>query len=872
MKMAQDPAGPGRLVRGARDHSGLCWPLAPAAVLRIPPPRRVLRLGDQRMGDGIQLRLEATARRYQVEILLISFAALLLEVAYTRVISFKLFYYYTYLVIGLALLGIGAGGVLVAISGRLRRASTESILMWGTLLGAASVAVGFLIVAETPIASLLIWDYGSWESVSNLGRLLVICLALFASFVAIGIMLATLFGRRPDQAGRLYFADLLGAGLACAVVVSLLGSIGSPATIMLAGLVLSLAALRIALRNHFRAVSSGAALLSLLLAMVVVSPGLLPDPDVDAVKVQGLDNDSTLYSSWSPVFRVDAAQYENRRVLFHDGLVGSAIWRYNGDPSTLGRFDRDTRSIPFAGPPTSPHDVLIIGAAGGHEILASLRFQAKNIDAVELNPVTHSLVSDRFARYAGNIAQNPKVDYIKGDGRSYLARSDDTYDLVWFPAPDSYSATNASTAGAFVLSESYLYTSEMIEESLEHLSRGGLVATQFGEANYSDKPNRTSRYISTARHALAERGVNDPSRHVLVATTPSDFGPGEFSTILLKGTPFTPAEVDRFAGQLDVVSESSLEYAPGRPLQDNAVTKIATLSDDQLDSFYESNRFRVDPITDDRPFFWHFTAFGDVVTEFGEPITDDLEDSTGERMLVLLVLCSVLLAAVFLLLPFVTIREVWAVLPQRRRSALYFAAIGLGFMFFEITLIQRLTLFLGYPTYSLTVTLASILIFTGVGALLSERYRERTDRIVPVLLVAIVILTAFYQFGLPPLTGALLDFGLVARWLVAFVVLAPLGLCLGAFMPIGLGAVAALSTFSREYVAWGWAINGFASVVGSALTTILAMSFGFRVVLFVALLIYLVALVTLRGLLQGSSAGHRTTEASRDTPVRVPAQ
>jgi MFS family permease len=162
-------------------------------------------------------------------------------------------------------------------------------------------------------------------------------------------------------------------------------------------------------------------------------------------------------------------------------------------------------------------------------------------------------------------------------------------------------------------------------------------------------------------------------------------------------------------------------------------------------------------------------------------------------------------------------------------------------------------LFLGYPTYSLTVTLASILIFTGVGALLSERYRDRPDRVMPVLLVAITALTLFYLLGMKPLTDGLLDVPLGARVPVAFVLLAPLGICLGAFMPLGLGAVARLTEHAREYVAWGWAVNGFASVVGAVLTTLLAMVFGFRVVLLLGLVVYLVALALLRGLLRSGS-------------------
>jgi MFS family permease len=219
-------------------------------------------------------------------------------------------------------------------------------------------------------------------------------------------------------------------------------------------------------------------------------------------------------------------------------------------------------------------------------------------------------------------------------------------------------------------------------------------------------------------------------------------------------------------------------------------------------------------------------------------------------VLLLLLLVAAIFAAVFLLLPFVSIRKVWTAFPRKPRSALYFTALGLGFMFFEITLIQRLVLFLGYPTYSLTVTLASILIFTGVGALLTGRYGHRPGRVVPFLLAALAALTVFYQFGLPPLTDALLGWPLAGRVVTAFVMLAPLGICLGAFMPLGLGAVSRLTEYSRQYVAWGWAVNGFASVVGAVLTTILAMTFGFRVVLFLAIAAYVVAVLALRGLLR----------------------
>jgi spermidine synthase len=593
-------------------------------------------------------------------------------------------------------------------------------------------------------------------------------------------------------------------------------------------------------------------LLAVLLGAVVVAPDALPRVREDDVKAT-LTDDNTMFSSWSPIFRVDAQDAGDVRLLYHDGLLGSAIYRFNGDVSTLSRFDTDPRSLPFAVVGEQPRNAMIIGAAGGHEILSSLYYDVGQIDAIELNPVTYDLVKNRFADYSGNLADNPRVNYVNGDGRSYLARSDDDYDVIWYPAPDSYAASNAATAGAFVLSESYLYTSDAIEDSLRHLSDDGIIAAQFGEVNFEAKPNRTTRYVSTARHALAELGIDDPSAHVMVATSPTDLGAAFVSTILIKREPFTAEEVANFTDQLGEVEGGVLRYAPGSEgeYEPSAVSDVTTVSNADLDGWYDDYEYDVRPITDDGPFFWHFTNFRDVIANYGDEIDpNDLEDATGERVLLLLLGVAILFAAVFLLLPFIAIRQTWAQLPHKPRSALYFACLGLGFMFFEITLIQHLTLFLGYPTYSLTVTLASILIFTGAGALLSGRFKERPSQVLPWLFGALAALTAVYLFALPPITEALLDWPLLARVLFAFVVLAPLGICLGMFMPLGIGAVARLTTHQSEYVAWGWAVNGFASVIGAVLTTILAMAFGFNTVLVIALVVYGFALLTLRGLVK----------------------
>jgi hypothetical protein len=784
---------------------------------------------------------ETSRPRRLLAIFLVSLAGLLLEVGYTRIVSYKLWYYYTYLVIGLALLGIGSGGVFVAVSRRLQAASTERILALCSVLGAASIAIGYLVIARLPVNTVAIWDYGTRASFRNVGLLALICGVLFATFIAIGIIVATLLGRAREDVAKLYFADLVGAGLACLVAVWLIARLGPPAVVMLSAAVLTLVGIvAVVPRRSILLVVTAAS--TILLLIPVVHTDLLPD--VRPEQTKHADGPGKVFSEWGPVFRVDAVQLEPQSaLLLHDGNFGSAIYKWDGDIASLGRYDTDPRSLPFHVLRTPPEHELIIGSAGGNEILASLRFHAPDIEAVELNPVTISLLTDHFRDWTGNIPKRPGVHMHLGDGRSYLARSDTRYDLIWFVAPDSYAANNAASAGAFVLSESYLYTSEMIKESLHHLSDRGIMVVQFGELNVETNPNRTARYVTTARDALRKIGVEDPGKHIAVSAFLTD-NSGDFSTVVVKRTPFAHKEVAGLLAGIAQTPRVASIYTPGQPVGTSTVAQIAGGTDAEAASAVARYPRDISAVTDDAPFFWHFSRFDHVLAHVFDPIkASDPEISIGERVLLLLLFLSALYAAVFLLLPFLAVRDRWRVLPAKGVSAVYFAALGLGFMFFEITMIQRLVLFLGYPTYSLTVTLAAILISTGIGALLSDRIANRSRLALPTLLGVLAGLTLFYEFALGGLTDGMLSFALAARVAVAFVVLFPLGLCLGMFMPLGLGVVRRLTDHGAEYVAWSWAVNGFFSVIGAVLTTILSMQFGFRTVQFLALAVYAVAVL-----------------------------
>jgi hypothetical protein len=713
-------------------------------------------------------------------------------------------------------------------------------------IGAVGLLVGYGIVALMPIDTVALWDYGSGTSFRNFGALAVICLALFLSFMPIGVIVSTLLSRARSEVNRLYFADLIGAGLGCLVVVALISRMGPPAVIMGAAAILAGTTFALTLRTPGILRTVGALLTVMMLVLTVLGEAALPELRPESSKIAA---DGTKLSGWGPVFRVDVMEHPTvpgGKALIHDGTWGSAIYPFEGDVDALTRFDDDPRSWPFATIGEPPGRQLIIGSAGGNEILASLYFGTEEIEAVELNPVTVDALTGEYADLSGNLAEIDNVTLSQGDGRSYLARSDGDFDLVWFVAPDSYAANNAASAGAFVLSESYLYTTDMILETLEHLSDDGISVAQFGEVDFEFQPNRTARYVVTAREALEEFGVEDPSNHIMVAVSEDPFTSG-LSTIVVSPSPFSADQVDRFVEAVESTTDAHVVYAPGVVASDSPVAALAGATDQAaVDALVADYPADVTAISDDGPFFWHFSPFTDVARDIGRATTVDVREyAIGERVLLLLLATAALFAVLFLLLPFLVIRKQWRRLPAKGTSAVYFAALGLGFMLYEITMIQTLVGYLGFPSYSLTVTLASILVFTGLGALLSNRFSTAPTKALPALFGALVVLTIFYRLALPSLMDATLTAALPVRIGLAFLVLAPLGLCLGMFMPFGLRTVGVLSPYSDEYVAWGWAINGVFSVIGSVLTTILAMSWGFHTVHLVALGVYGLAVVVL---------------------------
>lgn len=790
--------------------------------------------------------MERTRRLDFLTIFLVSFSLILLEVGYTRIYSWKVFYYFSYFILGLALLGISVGSGLVARCSQFIRDHYAETLGWVLTGAGLTVGLGYLANLYLPINASMMW--AGWTEV---GKLALAAGGVFLPFALVGVVIAALFAHRAGQAHWLYFYDMIGAATACVGAVLLLRLLTPPGSIFLGATLLTTAGLLWLTRTSTILPVGWLVPIPVILAILTLFPGTLPDPITDWAKhFSSLQRrgEAPIYTKWHPVFRLDVVRPESLdvstpenwpevRPVTHDGLLGSAFFHYEGDPGSLDWIEDSSLIYPYALAPERPR-VLVVGAAGGREVLAGLHFGASQVTAVELHPTYRTLLTGRFRDFTGGFVDSPRITYLTAEGRSYLARTDRKFDLIYFVAPDSYAARATATSGGFILSESYLYTTEALEETLGHLTEDGILAMQFGEFRFESAPKRTPRYLVTARRVLESPGRDSFPRQVIVTRSQ---GHQNLSTvnILVRKRPFSANDFETLRKRKHDADD--LYHAPWSSRgPGTAVEKVVTKSGEELDAFLAEHEYLLHAVRDGSPYFWHFRSFLDILSEPVTPSGESMhpEQGQGERVLLSLLGASVILGVVCL--PWFLPGFLRTTLSPGRKTAatLYFALIGAGFMMFEVTLVQQLVLYLGYPTHSLTITLAGLLGATGLGSLLTRRLFSVPLRVsLAVGFLGLLLLSAL--LGIPSIKGAWLSGTFALRVTVASLCVIPIGLALGVFLPAGLGWLERHARPSGPAIAWGWSVNGLFSVIGSVLGTILVMSYGFSGTLAVAFLLYL---------------------------------
>jgi len=407
--------------------------------------------------------------------------------------------------------------------------------------------------------------------------------------------------------------------------------------------------------------------------------------------------------------------------------------------------------------------------------------------------------------------------------------------------------TWASTAaGAFALSENNLYTVEAFREYFEHLKPEGMLAITRWEFR---QPREALRVVAVAMDALHSLGVVNPARNFIVASQGSLNEDGIPVVVLAKRTAFTPQEEAAVQAHFERYRELKPIYLPSQVApglaRHNPFANLIASNDPYR--FAQTYAYNVGPVTDNDPFFFFTLKARQILGAPGRDDAIDWKVNLGVLVLILVLAISTVAVAGFLILPLA--------LRASRQSAfplLYFVAVGLGYILVEIAFIQRFVLFLGHPTYALTVVIFLLMLSSGAGSLLSRRWLPRTELAwVPLALIIGALLADV--FFLPHVLAARVGLGFGYRLGISGMLLAPLGVAMGMPFPTGLRALAASSvqrlsgetTRENNAVEWAWAMNAAASVLGSVLAMVIAIQFGLTATLASGLAAYLLALAFL---------------------------
>jgi len=780
---------------------------------------------------------EPSQRTLLTGMALSSFSALLLELALTRLFSVVLFYHFAFLAISIALLGLGSGGVFAYLGKAwLARFRTRSLLAGLCCGNALTVPLVLETVLRVPVSLEM--------SRANFLRLTAIYLVSAVPFFLTGLQCSIIFARECRHISRLYGADLSGAALACLGVVPLLNWAGGPNTVLATGVVSASA-------GAVWATSRFGKRLAMALAMILVAliganySGRL----IDIVYAKGhlRDRSWVEFARWNAISRVEVDRQGDAKAVVIDAdastyimSVDPKLWQSEDWPDS-DWYSNLMESAPALANVLRPHGAYaIIGPGGGVDVVRAVSNGSSNVTGIEINPIiANTVMRGRYAEYSYHLYDRPEVHIHVTDGRSFVRNAAQKFDVVQMTLVDTWAST---AAGAFALSENSLYTVEAFRDYFDHLNADGMIAITRWEFQ---QPREALRVVSVAMQALHELGVADPRRNFMVVSQGELDEDGIPVVVLAKKSAFTPQEEQAVLAHIKAFPELTPLYLPSAP-QTNSFSGLIARNDPY--AFARDYAYNVAPVYDNAPFFF-FTLKLDQVLHGGDLRQGiDWKVNLGVAVLLMVLAISVVAVLAFLVVPLAVGGRGRQ---QRMLPLLYFVAVGLGYILVEIAFIQRFVLFLGHPTYALTVVVFLLLLSSGAGSLASRQWLADTQR-VWVSLLGIVVVLLLYVFKLPALLNTLIGLPFPAKLLVSAALLVPLGFAMGMPFPTGLRALAGRTGPRRgneqNQVEWAWAMNAGSSVLGSVLAMVIAIQFGLNVTLACGAATYLSAILSSKAL------------------------
>jgi len=769
----------------------------------------------------IGIKLDFKSLPLHIGVFLVSLGTISIEVFLNRMFALTYWYHFAFLIISIALFGIGLGGVIVFFLNFIIKRSVNFWLFIFTILLGISLIYSIYTVNTIPLETELLG-----KSPKHNAYFRDTFLLLSIPFVFSGIIFFNSFTNFSNKINSLYFADLMGGGIGCFFVLLLFPGKGPILMAVIVTGVFFIAALSFIVLSYKWYIRT---------ILVLISIGLIwvnfyyiyPKAEKIEVRVSKTKRDlktvgPLVYSYWDNFAYVAVHDQKKFYRVFGDYAVITPILDMrNKKPQDISGYFKN-HLYPFI-VKDKVDDVFIVGAGGGCEIALSIKYNSKNIDAIEFNPTFYYLLKEKFKHYSGNLVDYPGVNLIPGEARHYLKSTKKKYDIIIFN--NSISIT-AATSGANALTESYLFTVEAFMNYMKRLKDNGIL---YLSNPYTD----VDRFITVIRESFKRLGLSDSfKKSIIVSWIPDD----DYRTckITIKNGVFTKEEVSKIKKYIES-HKHKLLYSPFDKTETYQERLVTT---DNIDKEYQLADSEIRPTYDNWPFFTQRIR------------TDKLDDKTKtlkkveffypQPFLIIKTMSETVLkyALIFLILPLI-ILNIGGLRKVRNKigSIIYFASLGLGFMFIEVIFMQKYILFLGHPMYSFSVILSTILITSGIGSLLSKKISESPYKTIGIslsgLIISILLNILFFRF----LSDYLISLPFIFRLIFSVILTGIAGFFMGIFMPTGITVV---SNYNQLSVPWMWSINGIFSVLSSFLTVYLAISYGFNLVLLIGISVYII--------------------------------
>ncbi|MBW2455814.1 MAG: hypothetical protein JRI68_14955 [Deltaproteobacteria bacterium] len=749
---------------------------------------------------------------------LVTGATIVLQISLTRLYSALLGHHLAFLAISLSLFGVGLGGVLLYVVPALARPPRlfgRLALLAGGMALSAAFAMHHLVQSK-PIVKL------DW---SVLGQLSATYLITSLPFVFSGLVVAAAIRFAAKDISRLYLIDLVGAAAGGLVAVAAL-RVGAPRAGLIVAAIAALAGLLFAVAGRDRDGPFGRE----ERPPSLVIPGLVL---VASVALLAWDAASPWLRirelRWVNMDRVELMRWNEMALITVDKPVRGVAWMRMDASAATAILAPDRKS------PLHPDEmayvlhegqgpVLVIGAGGGRDVRAALRAGQTDIYAAEINPlIVNEVMLDKYHEFSGRLFTRPEVHVHVADGRSFVRSNDRKYRNIVISLVDTWAA---SSVGALSLSENSLYTVEAYRDFIRHLEPEGTLVVNRWDREFD-------RLLALSVAGLRAVGARQPHEHLFAC------GHANSTSIVLKATPLTKDQI----GTLRNHCRRHRFYEVFAP--DRASTKLRhrIARAPNVGQVAPNHPTDLSPPTDDRPFFFHtvpprrlFEVIGDFKALRAR--------HQGLLTLVSLLIVSTVMAVVFMLGPLLARRVPIFRVPdrfERLRALGFFMCLGAGFVFVELALVQQLVMFLGHPVYALSTVLVALLLTTGIGSLLTAKLDGPRARGAAAFRAQLLVAALLgFALGLGPLLDALVSLPFVVRLGLTVLMITPLGLLMGSQMPLGVKLVAGRA---EDLVPWCWGLNGAASVVATALATLVALHLGFAALLLIGAAIYLAASV-----------------------------